>query len=395
MRGYRLPFAALPVPARSTTSTRAAAWIAEDRRRRADRGAVVTQAGLGRQHRLQLLGPAGAGSCPTHRWPGSPRSSARGWRRARTCSATTARAPRQLGGRPRRPRRARAGDDQRDAPAGAPRARRAGARRDRGKRRADDRLRGRRRRAARRRRALRLRRRVRAAVDRGQRRRADARSRELRWATATGGRSAPASSSSAIPTRRGCCPPAPPPVELSINGSFLVYRKLHQDVAAFRARLAESAALYPGGEELLAAKIVGRWRDGTPVELSPASADAALAADEQRNNAFRLRQRPRRSALPVGAHVRRANPRLSLPFDGKLVNRHRLIRRGIPYGPAAAAGGTGRRPGPRRDLHVPAGEHRPAVRVHPVAVAERGQHVRPRRRPGCDARAAGRRRPTR
>ena len=34
----------------------------------------------------------------------------------------------------------------------------------------------------------------------------------------------------------------------------------------------------------------------------------------------------------MGAHVRRANPRDGLPFDGKLVNRHRLIRRGIPYG---------------------------------------------------------------
>ncbi len=136
----------------------------------------------------------------------------------------------------------------------------------------------------------------------------------------------------------GVLPPAPSPVELSINGSYMVYRKLRQDVAAFRARLAESAALYPGGEEQLAAKVIGRWRDGTPVALSPASADAALAADGQRNNAFDYGNDPDGLRCPIGAHVRRANPRLSLPFDGKLVNRHRLIRRGIPYGPALAPG---------------------------------------------------------
>jgi Dyp-type peroxidase family len=141
------------------------------------------------------------------------------------------------------------------------------------------------------------------------------------------------------PDEEGALPAAPAPVELSINGSYMVYRKLRQDVAGFRQRLAESAALYPGGEELLAAKVIGRWRDGTPVALSPASADPVLAADGRRNNAFDYRNDPYGLRCPIGAHVRRANPRRSLPFDGKLVNRHRLIRRGIPYGPALAPGG--------------------------------------------------------
>ena len=44
------------------------------------------------------------------------------------------------------------------------------------------------------------------------------------------------------PDEEGVLPTAPPPVELSINGSYMVYRKLRQDVAAFRQRLAESAA---------------------------------------------------------------------------------------------------------------------------------------------------------
>jgi len=131
----------------------------------------------------------------------------------------------------------------------------------------------------------------------------------------------------------GVLPPAPAPDALAVNGSYLVYRKLHQDVAAFRAQLAGAAAHYPGGEEHLAAKIVGRWRDGTPVELSPDSPDPGVVGDPARNNAFSYGDDPEGLRCPVGAHVRRVNPRDSLPFEGKLVNRHRLVRRGIPYGP--------------------------------------------------------------
>ncbi|HEY5198095.1 MAG TPA: Dyp-type peroxidase [Solirubrobacteraceae bacterium] len=136
----------------------------------------------------------------------------------------------------------------------------------------------------------------------------------------------------------GVLPAAPPASELACNGSYLVYRKLYQDVAKFRARLTESARLYPGGEELLAAKIVGRWRDGTPLELSPGAQDPTIVADEDRNNASRYSADPDGLRCPIGAHVRRVNPRDSLPFDGQLVNRHRLIRRGIPYGPVLPPG---------------------------------------------------------
>jgi Dyp-type peroxidase family len=133
-------------------------------------------------------------------------------------------------------------------------------------------------------------------------------------------------------------PHAPTPDQLATNGSFLVYRKLHQDVAGFRAQLARAAQLYPGGEELLAAKIVGRWRDGTPVDLSADHPDPAIVADDHRNNAFSYATDGDGLRCPVCAHVRRANPRDSLPFEGKLVNRHRLIRRGIPYGDPLAEG---------------------------------------------------------
>jgi Dyp-type peroxidase family len=140
------------------------------------------------------------------------------------------------------------------------------------------------------------------------------------------------------PDEEGVLPAAPPPAELSTNGSYLVYRKLHQDTAAFRTQLAEAAAHYPGGEELLAAKIVGRWRDGTPIALSPERPDASIVKDPRRNNAFSYGKDADGMDCPVGAHVRRANPRDSLPFAGKLVNRHRLIRRGIPYGEPLAPG---------------------------------------------------------
>jgi Dyp-type peroxidase family len=136
----------------------------------------------------------------------------------------------------------------------------------------------------------------------------------------------------------GVEPRAPTPDALAANGSFLAYRKLRQDVSTFRAQLARAAALYPGGEELLAAKLVGRWRDGTPISLSPDRPDPDIVADGRRNNAFTYAGDGTGLRCPIGSHVRRANPRDSLPFEGKLVNRHRLVRRSIPYGEPLPAG---------------------------------------------------------
>ncbi len=134
------------------------------------------------------------------------------------------------------------------------------------------------------------------------------------------------------PDEQDSLPAAPPPDELSRNGSYVVYRKLRQDVAEFRRQLAAAAELYPGGEELLAAKLVGRWRDGTPLDASPHGEDPSLVADRSRNNAFDYGRDPDGLRCPIGSHIRRMNPRLSMPFEGKLVNRHRIIRRGITYG---------------------------------------------------------------
>jgi len=130
----------------------------------------------------------------------------------------------------------------------------------------------------------------------------------------------------------GELPVAPIPHLLGRNGSFLVYRKLHQNVATFRDYLNAKAELYAGGKEKLAAKFVGRWRDGTPLELSPDRTDAALVADDSRNTDFTYADDAAGARCPIGAHIRRANPRDSAGFNGGLTNRRRIMRRGLPYG---------------------------------------------------------------
>jgi len=133
--------------------------------------------------------------------------------------------------------------------------------------------------------------------------------------------------------------PEAPMAPFDKNGTYMVYRKLHMDVAAFRRCVAEHGEKYPGGPEKLAAKVVGRWKDGTPLSLSPDAPDPALSSDTQRINDFKYADDPAGMKCPLGAHIRRANPRDSEGFfDGKLSDRHRIIRRGRPYGPRLAEG---------------------------------------------------------
>ena len=132
--------------------------------------------------------------------------------------------------------------------------------------------------------------------------------------------------------------PAPLPAALGHNGSFMAYRKMEQDVPAFRAFLrAEAGRLYgsaaPENVERLAAKLVGRWRSGCPVMRSPERDDPSLAQQWGINNDFRYGADRRGAACPLGAHIRRMNPRDGLPNDtATLVQTHRIVRRGMPYG---------------------------------------------------------------
>lgn len=130
----------------------------------------------------------------------------------------------------------------------------------------------------------------------------------------------------------GELPVAPIPHLLGRNGTFMVYRKLHQNVATFRSYLEEKGKQYAGGKEKLAAKFVGRWRDGTPLELSPDRPDPAIVTDDERNTNFTYGDDISGARCPLGAHIRRVNPRDAFGFNGGLVNRRRVMRRGLPYG---------------------------------------------------------------
>jgi Dyp-type peroxidase family len=128
--------------------------------------------------------------------------------------------------------------------------------------------------------------------------------------------------------------PDAPAAPFDRNGTFMVYRKLAMDVAAFRRFIAEQGERFPGGPEALAAKIVGRWPDGTPLSVSPDRPDPELVSDPARINDFIYGDDPHGLKCPVGAHIRRANPRDADGFfGGKLSDRHRIVRRGRTYGP--------------------------------------------------------------
>jgi Dyp-type peroxidase family len=128
------------------------------------------------------------------------------------------------------------------------------------------------------------------------------------------------------------------------NGSYLVFRKLHQHVDRFWGYVAEQASvLEPDAiaasklTQLLAAKLVGRWKSGAPLVHTPDRDDPEYATPE-RINAFGFhKEDPHGERCPVSSHVRRANPRDARGNDPsesvKVVNRHRILRRGRSYGP--------------------------------------------------------------
>jgi Dyp-type peroxidase family len=126
--------------------------------------------------------------------------------------------------------------------------------------------------------------------------------------------------------------PMPQPEILGRNGTYVGFRKYQSRVGAFN-RFLRANGNTEEERELLAAKLVGRWRSGAPLTLAPDKDNPALGADRQRNNDFDYANDPHGRQVPLGCHIRRMNPR-----DTKLtrltdVNIHRLIRRGTTYGP--------------------------------------------------------------
>ncbi len=148
----------------------------------------------------------------------------------------------------------------------------------------------------------------------------------------------------------------------SRNGSYLVFRRLRQDVAAFREFIADNARrLKPRGisEEQLAAYVVGRWPSGAPVARAPKADVPALGVDRLRNDYFEFgaptrtlelddggstNGHPEAVADPVGlvcpmfAHIRKVNTRTAANDAGGRMGSfdRRILRRGIPFGPPYA-----------------------------------------------------------
>ncbi|MCP4620639.1 MAG: peroxidase [Bradyrhizobium sp.] len=143
------------------------------------------------------------------------------------------------------------------------------------------------------------------------------------------------------------------------NGTYLVFRQLEQDVPAFNAFLSQTAKRIGENEEWVAARLLGRSRDGDPLAVTElpakpgnakepdAGAADAKGQDTQAKKPCGKAPAPRNDFLyyykdragltcPIGAHIRRANPRDSLGPDPetalRLSKMHRILRRGRPYG---------------------------------------------------------------
>jgi deferrochelatase/peroxidase EfeB len=132
----------------------------------------------------------------------------------------------------------------------------------------------------------------------------------------------------------------PEPRQLGLNGSFAAFKMIETDVVGFENFLQSNKDTID--PELLAAKICGRWRNGVPLALSPETDNPVGGISrEQLNNYDYVNADgsgdPKGMRCPVGAHMRRINPRGQPVFGqghlGGSNNTHRVIRRGMPYGP--------------------------------------------------------------
>ena len=133
--------------------------------------------------------------------------------------------------------------------------------------------------------------------------------------------------------------------ELGRNGTYLVVRQLEQDVDGFNKFVSNTAQKFaddirmPKGspaerEHWIAAKMVGRWKDGSSLVQHP---DAPPGLPVSDNSFLYGREDPDGMRCPLGAHIRRANPRDSFEPESQLqmsiTNRHRILRVGRGYRP--------------------------------------------------------------
>jgi deferrochelatase/peroxidase EfeB len=128
-----------------------------------------------------------------------------------------------------------------------------------------------------------------------------------------------------------------PPI-LGDNGTYSAFRILRQDAQAFEDFLTVTAQRWRLDRELVAAKLMGRWRNGTPLVIAPG---APSDISDAKINAYDYASTPQHPAFfddadgfrcPIGAHTRRLNPRGALVMGQP--HSRRIVRRGMPYGPA-------------------------------------------------------------
>ena len=124
-------------------------------------------------------------------------------------------------------------------------------------------------------------------------------------------------------------------------GSYVVFRKLEQNVRGFKQReeeLAQALGLVGEDAERAGALAVGRFEDGTPVVLQPTD-----GLDSPVPNNFTYDDDLEGSKCPFHAHIRKMNPRNDIPnffAPDEAVKQqlqeeersHRIVRRGIPFG---------------------------------------------------------------
>ncbi|KZV94529.1 fungal peroxidase [Exidia glandulosa HHB12029] len=126
------------------------------------------------------------------------------------------------------------------------------------------------------------------------------------------------------------------------GGSFLAFRQLEQLVPEFNKYLLDNAPAVDGKSlqdraDLLGARMVGRWKSGAPIDLTPLADDPALGADPQRNNNFDFTHAnfsitTDQTHCPFSAHIRKTRPRADL-----VAPANSIIRSGIPYGSEVSA----------------------------------------------------------
>ena len=156
-------------------------------------------------------------------------------------------------------------------------------------------------------------------------------------------------------------PTAEPPAAWMRNGSYLVFRRLRQDVNAFESAVKRMEEhLRDLGEDIpqgwTASRMVGRWPDGTPLHASPVAPDETISSDPNRINNFKfLASMPPTKILngdgrsrtvpavpsdivgvrmPRVAHIRQVNPRDGMSEIGQEKHPGKLmLRRGVSFGP--------------------------------------------------------------